>query len=202
MRVILLLVIASFVNLQQVESEEPDLEVVKFTWAREKQPQSSMIRGTQNPGGTVNTAATDGRDLGSRKAEIRGIEKRAATTTSEERPAENYQVRLEVKNTGANVVKGLIWELRPTAAADDYQPKRYLCALAVKPKEKKVLEIWTPYLPVKVISADPKDASKEGTIIIDQIEYTDGSIWKKAGWNYRTPAGSLQKLSEGTCSVF
>ena len=32
--------------------------------------------------------------------------------------------------------------------------------------------------------------------------YTDGSIWKKTGWNYKTPPGSLQKLSEGTCSVF
>jgi hypothetical protein len=202
MKVILLLLIASFVTLQQTEGGEPDLQVVKFSWAREKQPKSSMIRGTQNPGGTVSSAATDGRDLGSRKAEIRGIEKRAAGASSEGKPAENYQVRLEVKNTGANVVKGLVWELRPTAATDDYQPKRYLCALEVKPKEKKVLEIWTPYLPVKVISADPKDASKEGTAVIDQIEYTDGSIWKKSGWNYKTPSGSLQKLSEGTCSVF
>jgi hypothetical protein len=202
MKVIFLLLIASFVTFQQAEGEEPDLQVVKFSWAREKPPKSSMIRGAQNPGGTVNTAATDGRDLGSRKAEIRGIEKRASTTSSEEKPPENYQVRLELKNTGANVVKGLVWELRPTAAPDDYQPKRYLCALEVKPKEKKVLEIWTPYLPVKVISADPKDAAKEGTIVIDQIEYTDGSIWKKSGWNYKTPANSLQRLSEGACSVF
>ena len=197
---ILLLVFALFLTLQQIEREEPDLQVVKFTWAKEKQPRSSMIRGTQSPGGTVSSAPTDGRDLGSRKAAIRTIDKKP--TESEEKPAENYQVRLELKNTGANVVKGLVWEVRPTAAPDDYQAKRYLCALEVKPKEKKVLEIWTPYLPVKVISADPKDALKEGTLVIDQIEYTDGAVWKKTGWNYRLPAGSLQKLAEGTCSVF
>jgi len=197
---ILLLILAAFLTLQQVEREEPDLQVVKFTWTKEKQPRSSMIRGAQNPGGTVSSAPTDGRDLGSRKAAIRTIDKKP--TESEVKPVENYQVRLELKNTGANVVKGLVWELQPTAAPDDYQPKRYLCALEVKPKEKKVLEVWTPYLPVKVISADPKDALKEGTLSIDQVEYADGSVWKKTGWNYRLPSGSLQKLSEGTCSVF
>ena len=197
---ILLLILAAFLTLQQVEREEPDLQVVKFTWTKEKQPRSSMIRGAQNPGGTVSSAPTDGRDLGSRKAAIRTIDKKP--TESEAKPVENYQVRLELKNTGANVVKGLVWELQPTAAPDDYQPKRYLCALEVKPKEKKVLEVWTPYLPVKVISADPKDALKEGTLSIDQVEYADGSVWKKTGWNYRLPSGSLQKLSEGTCSVF
>src|SRR5262245_11114710 len=198
--ILLLVLIASFLTMQQVEREESDLEVVKFTWAKEKPARSSMIRGAQNPGGTVSSAPTDGRDLGSRKAAIRTIDKKP--TESDEKPVENYQVRLELKNTGANVVKGLVWEIRPTAAPEDYQPKRYLCALEVKPKEKKVLEIWTPYLPVKVISADPKDELKEATLVIDQIEYTDGSVWKKTGWNYRTPSGSLQKLTDGTCSVF
>ena len=57
--------------------------------------------------------------------------------------------------------------------------------------------------PVAILAgADPKDALKEGTLVIDQIEYTDGAVWKKTGWNYRLPAGSLQKLAEGSCSVF
>jgi hypothetical protein len=128
------------------------------------------------------------------------VSKRA--TAAEEKPVANYQLRLELKNTGANVVRGLVWEIRPTAAPEDYQPKRYLCALEVKPKEKKILEIWTPHLPVKVISAQPKDASKEAAVVINQIEYADGSVWKKSDWNYKLPAESLKKLAEGSCSVF
>jgi len=129
------------------------------------------------------------------------MEKKAVV--SGEKPLDNYQLRLELKNTGAHIVRGLIWEFRPTAGPDDYQPKQYLCALQVKPKEKKILEIWTPYVPVKVISADErKDALKDGTVVMNQIEYADGSVWKKPGWDYRLPAGSLQKLSEGQCSVF
>jgi len=38
--------------------------------------------------------------------------------------------------------------------------------------------------------------------VINQIEYADGSVWKKRGWNYKLPADSLQKLADGRCSVF
>src|SRR5688572_9983621 len=198
---LLLVLIAFFPALQQAEPEEPDLQVVKFDWVKEKEQHSSMIRDAHNPGGPVTSNVSDGRDLGSRKAEIRTIDKKAARAA--EKPAASFHLRLEVKNTGAKVVIGLIWEYRPAAGPEDYQPKRYLCALQVKSKEKKVLEVWTPYLPEKVISAkEGKDLLKDGTVVIDQIEYADGSTWKKSGWNYRLPADALQKLSEGTCSVF
>lgn len=129
------------------------------------------------------------------------MEKKAEVTAA--KPVEYYQLRLELKNTGAHVVKSVIWEYRPTAGSDDYQPKQYLCALQVKPKEKKTLDIWTPWAPVKVITVDErKDALKDGTVIINEIEYADGSVWKKSGWNYRLSADSLKKLTEGTCSVF
>lgn len=199
--ILLLVLIAFFLPQQQVEREESDLLIVKFSWAREKQ-ESHMIRGAQNPGGPITTPIpSDNRDLTSRRVDLRTMEKKAEVTA--EKPVEYYQLRLELKNTGPNVVRSLVWEFRPTAGPADYQPKQYLCALRVKPKEKKTLEIWTPYVPVKLISVDErKDALKDGTLVINQIEYADGSVWKKRGWNYRLPANSLQKLTEGTCSVF
>lgn len=160
-----------------------------------------MIRGAQNPGGSITTPIIDNRDLTSRRVDLRTMEKKAAKTA--EKPVDNYELRLEVKNAGTNVVRSLIWEFRPTAGPDDYQPKQYLCVLQVKPKEKKILDIWTPYAPVKVISADARtDALKDGEVIINQIEYADGSVWKKQGWNYKLPANATSKLSEGNCSVF
>ena len=197
---LLIFLIAFFPALQQVEREESDLQVVKFSWAKEKQ-NSRMIRGAQHPGGPITTPIPDSRDLGSRRIDLRTMEKQAAVTA--DKPVDNYQLRLELKNTGANGVRGLVWEFRPTAGPEDYQPKQYLCALEVKPKEKKILDIWTPYVPVKVINVDErKDALKDGTVVINEIEYTDGTVWKKRGWNYRLPADALHKLTEGTCSVF
>lgn len=202
MKLLLLLVLIAFVpTQQQVEREEPDLLVVKFSWAKEKQS-SRVIRGAQHPGGPITAPMGDGRDLGSRKADLRKMDQTKAVVSAD-KPRENYQLHLELKNSGDNVVRGLVLEYRPTAGPDDYQPKQYLCALQVKPKEKKILDIWTPYVPVKVISANQsKDPLKDGTVVINQIEYADGSVWKKHGWNYRLPAQSLQKLTEGACSVF
>lgn len=184
----------------QVTPGEPDLTVVKFTWVREQQKKSRMIRGAQRPGGLIVNPVNTGQDLGSRKVELRTVDKKAVV--SADKPSETYQLQLEVMNTGVNLVKGLIWEFIPTAGREDYQPKRYLCALAVKPKQKKILDFWTPYLPVKVISAKTTDVLKEGTVIINQIHYADGPVWTKAGWNYKLPADSLQKLAEGNCSWF
>lgn len=203
MKLLLLLVlIAIFAAQQQVEREAPDLQVVKFGWAREK-PKSRMIRGAQNPGGNITTPIPDHPDQGSRGVDLRTMENKAAVSANKSVDDNNYQVFLELKNTGANLVKGVVWEYRPTVGPDDYKPKQYLCALQMKPGEKKILDIWTPYLPVKVISADErKDLLKEGTVVINQIEYADGSVWKKRGWNYKLPADSLQKLADGRCSVF
>ena len=195
---LLIALLISLPILQQVEREKPELDVVKFSWGKEKQPRSRMIRGT--PGPPVTTSVSGGQDLGSRKVELRTAEKRAAADAEQ---SQQYQLRLEVKNTGATLVKGLVWHFQPTAGPEDYEPKRYVCALPVKPKEKSLLEIWTPYLPVKVVSAEEsKDGLKDGTVVINQVEYADGSVWKRGGWNYKLAPDAFKKLADGTCSVF
>lgn len=186
--------------LQQVKPGESDLTVVRFSWVKEEQKKSRMIRGAQRPGGLIVNPVNTGQDMGSRKVELRTVDKKAAVSTV--KPPETYQLQLEVMNTGVNLIKGLVWEFKPTAGPGDYQPKRYLCALGVKPNEKKILDFWTPFLPVKVISAKTTDVLKEGTVIIYQIHYADGPVWTKAGWNFKLPADSLQKLAEGNCSWF
>jgi len=185
---------------QQQAAERSDLVVVKFSWARDVQ-RSSMIRGAQNPRGSISTPITDDRDLSSRRADMQVMEKKAATSTQTGSPS--YQLRLEVKNDGPNEIRGFAWEFRPAAGPDDYEPKQYLCALRVKAKEKRMLELWTPYAPVKVITVDArKDALKDGAVVINKIDYVDGSVWTKHGWNIQLPADSLKKLADGTCSVF
>lgn len=198
---LVLVVFVSTLPQQTVEREGPDLLVVKFSWAKEKQ-KVSVIRGAQNPGGPIATPIPDARDHRSRIGDIRTMEKKAAISGAEA-PLPSYQLRLELKNTGTNVVKSLAWQFKPTAMPEDYEPKNYLCALQVKPKEKKLLELWTPYAPVKVISVDERsNALKDGEVVINKIEYTDGSVWTKPGWNIKLPADASKKLSEGTCSTF
>jgi hypothetical protein len=199
---LILLVFALTLQQQTVDREEPDLSVVKFSWAKEKQ-KISVIRGAQNPGGPITTPIPSGAsDHNSRIADLRSMEKKAEKSAAVA-PLPTYQLRLELKNTGTNVVRSLAWQFKPTAMPEDYEPKQYLCALQVKPKEKKLLELWTPYAPVKVINVDERsNALKDGEVVINKIEYADGSVWTRRGWNYKLPAGASQRLAEGTCSTF
>ena len=201
---ILCLVLLAFaLSLQQqtVEREEPDLSVVKFSWKKDK-PKISVIRGAQNPGGQIVTPVPDARDHKSRIGDLRSMQKKAESSAAVA-PLPSYQLRLELKNTGTNVVRSLAWQFKPTAGPEDYEPKQYLCALQVKPKEKKLLEIWTPYAPVKVITVDERsNALKDGEVVINKIEYMDGSVWTRRGWSYKLPVDASRKLAEGTCSTF
>jgi len=197
---LLLILITPFLLQQQVERSDPDLLVVKFEWVKEKQT-SRMIRGAQDPGRQTNIPTTEIQDQSSRRVDLRVMEKKASR--SAEKPVESYHFQIDLKNAGTSVVRGFVWEFQPTNMSDDYRPKQYLCALEVKPNEKKKLDVWTPYLPMKVVSAnDSKNTLAEGKVVINKIEYSDGSVWKISGWNFKLPAESLSKLAEGTCSVF
>ena len=143
----------------------------------------------------------ENRDLGSRKTELRNVDKQA--TNSADAQGNTYHLFLEFKNTGTNVVRSVIWEFRPTATPADYSPKQYLCVLRMKPKEKKILDLWTPYAPVKVISAIRPDGLKDGEVIINKIEYVNGSVWKRHDWRYLLPPDATEKVGgEGKCAVF
>lgn len=142
----------------------------------------------------------DARDLGSRKVDLRNVDKQAIMSADEH--GNSYHLFLEFKNTGTSVVRSFIWEFKPTATPADYAPKQYLCALRMKPKEKKILDFWTPYAPVKVISAIRPDGFKDGEVIINKIEYVNGSVWKRHNWRYSLPPDATDKVAEGKCAVF
>ena len=197
----LIIVCAPFTIPQEPTAprQEPDVVAINFKWARES---TSLIRGAQNPGGPITTPMpADDRDLGSRKIELRNVDKQATGSVDEH--GNTYHLLLEFKNTGTNVVRSLIWEFRPTTTAADYAPKQYLCALRMKPNEKKTLDLWSPYAPSKLINANVRpNGLKDGEVIINKIEYLNGSVWKRRDWRYALPADATEKVGEGKCSVF
>ena len=55
------------------------------------------------------------------------------------RGSDFYVLKLDVKNTGATVIKNFIWEVDSAADAKDYQPRQYLCAIKAKPGRPRPL---------------------------------------------------------------
>jgi len=214
MKVLLLTTLILLLPLQQtptVDREEPDLAVVKFTWTKYRQ-NSDLIHSAQDPGPALNepiaikpaparnepSELRNRRDMNERRAELRAAEDNA--TQSSARKQDYYFIRLEVKNIGANTIKSIVWEYQPSMQTADYDLRQYLCTMKAKPNESKTFELVSPFAPVKVVSADKK--AHEGKVVINRIEYADGSVWKRKDWSIVIPAEMTDQMGNGKCVMF
>jgi len=108
-----------------------------------------------------------------------------------------------VQNIGAKPVKSFVWEYRPTNEADPYN-RQFFCVVNAKPTDKKEFELFSPLTPSRIVDAsklgDKADADKKANIIINKIEYMDGTFWKRPTWNVATfSTEDTSKVGAGKC---
>lgn len=194
-----------------VDREESDLQVLKFSWSRYRQ-NSDLIHSAQDPGPAMNEPMSikpptsrnepqevkNRRDREERRADLLTAERNAAQSST--RKQDYYFLRLEVKNIGPNTIKSMVWEYQPSAETANYDLRQYICTMKAKPKESKTFELMSPVSPVKVVSADKQ--SQDGKVVINRIEYADGSVWKRKGWSVLIPADMTDQMGNGKCVMF
>src|SRR5215213_2979409 len=212
MKLLLLTTLILLVPCQQmptVNREEADLTVVKFSWTKYRP--NDLIHSAIDPGPPLNEPVSlkppssknepselrNRRDIQERRAAMVLAEQNAKTPP---RQPDYYVMRMEVKNVGENMIKSIVWEFQPTVQIPDYELKQYICKVKTKPNESKSFELMTPFAPVKVVSADKK--AQEGKVVINRIEYADGSIWKRKGWSVLIPAEMTEQMGNGKCVMF
>ena len=211
---LILTTLVLLVPLQQAptaDRQDPDLAVVKFSWSKYRQS-SDLIHGADDPGPAMNEPVSviqperknepaevkNRRDIQERRADLANAERNANNSNS--RRQDYYVMRLEVKNVGQNTTKSIIWEFQPAVQTPDYEARQIICKMKAKPNENKVFELVSPFSPVKVVSADKKD--QEGKVVINRIEYADGSVWKRKGWSVLIPADMTDQMANGKCVMF
>lgn len=213
MKVLLLTTLVLLFSFQQtptVDREEADVVVLKFSWSKFR-TNNDLIHSVQDPGPSMNepirvnqtsknepSEVRNRRDMQERRAEMISAER--AAVQSSERKQDQYRLRLEVKNVGTNTIKNMVWEYQPAAETADYELRQYVCTMKAKPSESKTFELITPSSPVKVVSAEKK--AQEGKVVINRIEYADGSVWKRKGWSILIPRETTDQLENGKCLMF
>jgi hypothetical protein len=215
MKLLVLTILILFFPLQQTpiaDREEADVVVLKFSWSKLRQ-NSDLIHGVDDPGPPMNEPIAikpperknepqevkNRRDMAERRADMDAAMDNAQKSSAPRRP-DQYFLHLEVKNSGTNTIKNMVWEYQPAVQTADYEPRQYVCSMKAKPNESKTFELVSPSPPVKVVSADKK--AKEGTVVINRIEYADGSVWKRKGWSILIPPERFQELRNGQCFMF
>lgn len=113
-------------------------------------------------------------------------------------PRDGFAYRIKVKNTTAKVVEIVFWEYQFTEAEkpEALARRQFLCGVNIRPDKDKELEGFSLSGPSDVVSVDAladKSRFKEN-VLINRIEYADGSIWQRKGWHLEEVKGSYDRV--------
>jgi hypothetical protein len=213
MKLLSLLSLLALLVLPQTPIAVPDLVVLKFRCGKHETG-SGMVRSVQDPDSHMNdpirinqtsrnepSAARNNRDLQDRRAEMAISEMNAKLST--QKAAQFYFYSIQIQNTGSKPVKSFAWEYRPTDEIDPSN-RQFYCVINAKPNAKKEFDLYSPLAPSRVIDAskpnDKPNTEKKDKIIINKIEYMDGTVWKRPAWNPKTFAiEDTSKVGDGKC---
>jgi hypothetical protein len=209
MRTLLLLTfLLMFVSPGQntaVSDDGSPVVVLGFKWARSRQvieklsspvvtPAPAMIPADKNfernrrandPAGVrdPNADTLDGRSAALEKS----VQESRAPKP---KPVDGFAYRVKVQNASKKVIEVVFWEYQfkelanPTTVAR----RQFLCGVNVKPDKEKELQAFSSLGPSDVISvgslASKSENLFEEKVVINRVEYADGSIWQRKDWNF------------------
>lgn len=184
--------------------------VVSFKWSRTHQnvkPPDPAATGPATPVPEViaankssarNARAND--PTGARDPTADTLDSRSAaieksvqeSRTAKGKPTDGFAYLVKVQNSGKKVIDFLFWEYQfidPSNPAN-VTHRQFLCVANMKPDKSKELQAFGVLGPSEVISvgslAIPSGKVFQENVVINRVEYTDGSIWQRKDWNSNT----------------
>jgi hypothetical protein len=103
---------------------------------------------------------------------------------------DGYAYRVKVQNASTRVVEILFWEYQfiDPANAANVTRRQFLCGVNIKADKEKELLAFSVSGPSDVVSvktlADKSGSSSLEKVVINRVEYADGTIWQRKDWNF------------------
>lgn len=195
-------------------NEDSPLTVVNFKWSKSRRtvdtpaaqgnaPAQAMIPQNRNfarnarindPAGVrdPNADTLDGRSAAMEK---NVAESRAAKPKS----PDGFAYRIKVQNPGTKVVEIVFWEYQFHDPGDPelVARRQFLCGVNIGADKKAELAGFSLSGPgvvnVNTLANKTENPFKE-KILINRVEYADGSIWQRKGWNMGEVKSSYDRV--------
>lgn len=105
------------------------------------------------------------------------------------KPVDGYAYRLKVQNSSPKLVEILFLEYQFVDATNPNTATRrqFLCGVNIKAGKGKEVQAFSLSGPPDVVNVSElaKDAKPfEEKVIVNRVEYGDGTIWQRKGWNF------------------
>ena len=111
-----------------------------------------------------------------------------------------YQVK--VQNTSTKVAEIIFWEYQfiESANPSNVVRRQFLCGVNIKPNKEKELQVFSLSGPSDVISVESLSKKSgslfEEKVLINRVEYADGTIWQRKDWNFAEVHSALTRALE------
>jgi len=205
MSVLFFLLFASPAITQDVSADETPIAVLSYRWSRDRRakelddtsnqnsPQPAMIPQNKNfqrnarindPAGVRDPNADT---LDGRSAELDRI---TAEARQSKPRTDGFTYQTKVQNNSAKPVAVVFWEyqFREKGNPTILSRRQFVCLAKVKPSKTRDFEIFTLAAPSSVISVKTLSKKSEPafdeSVIINRVEFEDGSTWQRKDWNY------------------
>lgn len=149
---------------------------------------------------TISDRSRDLRNVGSRPV------RESVPIRTEDKYIYYYRVRL--KNTTPKKIKSIIWEYQLLDSTGSILSQRiFFCVVKIKAQSVKELQPGSYSPPNRTVNADnPDDPTQKQRVVVNQIEYSDGSIWMRDGWTQDDlkridPTGKIRDLQDNQCRL-
>lgn len=109
--------------------------------------------------------------------------------TPKSKSVDNFEYLVKVQNATKKVVEILFWEYQFIDRSNpaNVTRRQFLCGVNIKPNKEKELQAFSLLGPSEVISvgslANASDNVFQEKVLINRVEYADGSIWQRKAWN-------------------
>lgn len=217
----LFLILLSFGNFssrvsaiqEQISSDETSMvKVVSYKWSRDRQqaeqatpmlnaPVAAVI--SQNKNFERNRRANV--SPGERDPNLDTIDGRSAAlersvqSSRAPKPIEGFAYRAKFQNVSNKELEIIFWEYEFTDAAVTplVSRRQFLCAGLTKAGKEKEFKGFTLSGPSDVVAVDSlakkTDSPLKERVVINRLEFTDGTIWQRKGWHFSDVKLSIQR---------
>jgi hypothetical protein len=213
---LLLSLLLSFVVPFQISTNDTSpLTVTSFKWSRARRtveaqeaqgtsPAQAMI--PQNKNFARNARINDPQGVRDPNADtLDGRRDAMEKTVAESRapkaqPMDGFAYRIKVQNAAEKIVEIVFWEYQfhDPANPDLVARRQFLCGVNIAAGKGKELEGFSLSGPSEVVNvktlADNSTKPFKEDVLINRVEYADGSIWQRKGWNLAEVKGSYDRV--------
>jgi len=129
-----------------------------------------------------NVDTIDGRSAAMEKAV------QEARNTSGRTSADRFEYIARIRNAADKPVDVIFWEYQFTdpANSNSLTRRQFLCGVKIKPNKDVELQAFSLLGPTQVIQASTNKttAPLQEKVVINRVEFTDGTIWQRRDWKF------------------